>query len=218
MGELASFDIATAIATYDLRHLVETGTGVGKGLSFACGFPFTSLWSSEIEPAVLNAAMDICVDERVTLFLGPSDRMLDCLWRLPTDERILFWLDAHFPGAQWGYHGYADEKNEAIRLPLRSELEMIKQHRPLNDDVIIIDDARFWLDDAFENGPIHPQILSCRPAELGIGFIHDLFGETHRIDVLLNQEGFIILSPKAISDEIAVTILATTDAQSPITG
>lgn len=209
MGRLATFDVAAAIGKYDLRHLVETGTGIGEGLSFACCLPFTSLWSSEIEPVVIRIAMENCADDRVTLFLGRSEKMLDCLWRFPTDERILFWLDAHFPGAQWGLRGFADETDETVRMPLRTELAIIKQHRPLNEDVFVIDDARIWLDDAFENGPIPPQIAHCcRPAELGIDFIHDLYGETHRIDVLPNEEGFIILSPKAISDEIAVTVIS----------
>jgi hypothetical protein len=208
MGKLANFDIAATIERYDIRNLVETGTGVGEGLSFACTLPFTALWSSEIEPQVMQVAMENCVDERVTLFVGRSDNMLDCLWRLPADDRILFWLDAHFPGAQWFLRGYGDEKDESIRMPLRNELAMIKKHRPLNQDVIIIDDARIWLDDAFESGPVPHQIAHCcRPAELGIDFIHDLFAETHRIDVLLNEEGFIILSPKAISDEIAVKVI-----------
>ena len=207
MGKLASFDIAATIQRYDLRNLVETGTGVGEGLSFACTLPFTSLWSCEIEPKVMRAAMETCVDERVTLFLGPSDKMLDCLWRLPANDRILFWLDAHFPGAQWRLRGYADEQDETIRLPVRSELEMIKKHRPLNQDVIIIDDARIWLDDAFESGPLPQSLSACRPAELGIAFIHEMFGDTHRIDVLLNEEGFIILSPKVLSDEIAVSVI-----------
>ena len=209
MGELAHFDIATAIETYDLRNLVETGTGMGIGLTFACGLPFTSLWSCEIEPVVLQYVMDRLVDERVTLFLGASDKMLDCLWRLPSDERILFWLDAHFPGAQWGFRKYVDEQNEAIRLPLRSELALIKHHRPRNEDVIIIDDARIWLDDAFEEGPFPANILRSRPAELGIDFIYDLFGETHRIDVLLKGEGYIVLSPKALSDEMAVSVISS---------
>jgi hypothetical protein len=206
MGQLSHFNLAAAIKTYDLRHLVETGTGCGAGLAFACSLPFTSLWSCEIEPTVMQYVMDTLTDERVTLFVGPSERMLDCLGRFPRDERILFWLDAHFPGAQWGLRRYVDERDEAIRLPVQSELAMIKKHRPLNEDVIIIDDARIWLDEEFEEGPFPPNIIDSRPAELGIDFIHALFGETHRIDVLHNAEGYIVLSPKAISDEIAVTV------------
>jgi hypothetical protein len=203
MGKIFDFDIDRAMQEHNLRHFVETGTGTGDSLEFICRFPFHTIWSCEIESAVAQHAMNRLVDDRITLFLGPSTAMLENLWRIPQGERILFWLDAHFPGADYGLHNYYDEQNESIRLPLKNELALIKQHRPLAQDVIVIDDARIWLDDVFESGAIPVHLLACRPAELGIDFIHEMFRDTHRIDVLHNQEGFIVLSP---SDVMAVEI------------
>lgn len=203
MGQLEHFDIKAAMQAHDLRRFVETGTGSGESLAVACDLPFTSLWSCEIEPLLASMVKKKFIDDRVTLFLGPSSTMLDWLPRLPGMDRILFWLDAHFPGADFGLRGYADVLDESMRLPLRDELALIKRHRPHNEDVIIIDDARIWLDETFEAGPIPDNLLACRPAQLGIGFIHDLFAESHRIDILPENQGYIILTPKSF-DGIAV--------------
>lgn len=205
MGILQFFDIPAVIQSHDLRHFVETGTGCGEGLEYASRFPFSTLWSCEIERALMEAAKPQFADDRVTLFLGPSSKMLEWLPRLPVDERILFWLDAHFPGADYGLHKF-DDFEDAIRLPLQQELALIKQYRPANEDVILIDDARIWLDDAFEMPMVVPEVRTlCCPAARNIEFIADLFAATHRIDVLLNHQGYIVLSPYAVSEAMAVT-------------
>jgi hypothetical protein len=209
MGTISHFDIDRGMQVYNLDHFVETGTGRGDGLSFACSLPFKTLWSSEIDPITIQLAMNRIEDHRVTLFHGASTKMLDCLWRIPKEERILFWLDAHFPGAQHGFKGYADEEDEDLRLPLKHELALIKKHRALDQDVIVIDDARIWLDEPFESGPIPDFLLPCRPTELGIQFIYDLFADSHRIDVIHDDQGYIVLSPYWVSDDIALEIKLT---------
>jgi hypothetical protein len=78
---------------------------------------------------------------------------------------------------------------------LHDELALLKYHRPANRDVIIIDDARIWLDDEFEGGSVPIALADCRPSKLGIQFIHDMFGDSHRIEVLLRNEGYIVLTP-----------------------
>jgi hypothetical protein len=145
---------------------------------------------------MLQFTLSRMADDRITLFLGPSKAMMDYLWRFPTDERILFWLDAHFPGADYKLRNYADTKDESVRLPLRDELALIKHHRPNNADMIIIDDARIWLDDDFDDGPMPAALADCRPSELGIQFIYDLFGDSHFIEVLRRQQGYIVLTPR----------------------
>lgn len=196
MGKLYyACNVLELINTYNLCRFVETGTGVGESLAKALRYPFRSLWSSEIEPTVLDRARDRCVDDRITLFLGPSSTMMDKLGDLPSHEPILFWLDAHFPGADYQIRPYEDVEDEALRLPLRDELALIKHHRPLNQDVILIDDARIWLDGDYDNGNIDPELAGCRPSQLGIDFIQAMFDTTHRIEVLTRDEGYILLTP-----------------------
>lgn len=203
MGKIYHFNIERTMQDFDLRHFVETGTGTGDSLEFVLGLPFQHIWSSEIEPIIAQHVMDRLLDDRITLFIGPSAAMLSNLWRIPQDERILFWLDAHFPGADYCLRDWGAVSDNAIRLPARTELELIKQHRPLGQDVIVIDDARIWLDEPFAEGIIHQDIRPFIPNDRNIDFIHEMFDETHRIDVLMDHQGYIVISPKW-ADKIAV--------------
>lgn len=205
MGVLTFFDIEGAIRSHGLQRFVETGTGTGESLAFAAKFPFISLWSCEIEPVLVDRAKDQFRDDRMTLFLWPSHKMLECLPQLPDHQRILFWLDAHFPGADYGLRCYGDEPDETIRLPLKQELALIKQHRPFGEDIIVIDDARLWLDDDFECVMPSELVADCCPIERGIGFIHDLFDETHRIEVIHRHTGYIVLSPRVVAETLRFT-------------
>lgn len=197
MAKLFQIDIASLCAMYNLSRFVETGTGHGESLLFACRFPFVSLWSCEIERVLANFALErVCHDERVSLFIGSSAQMLGMLSFLPMDEPILFWLDAHFPGADYGLRGYGDIE-ESVRLPLREELTLIRAHRRCNADVILIDDARIWLDGDFDDAIMLPKARIACPSERGIGFIEELFAATHHIEIIPIEQGQIWLTPKS---------------------
>ena len=91
--------------------------------------------------------------------------------------------------------GYGDETDEAIRLPLKQELALIKQHRSANQDVIIIDDARLWVDGPFQ--AIREDLVPlCMPSERGVEFIAELFNASHTLTVVTDHEGYIVLTPK----------------------
>ena len=50
-------------------------------------------------------------------------------------------MDAHFPsGADFNLGDYCDSKENETWIPLEKELQVIKEKRPNNLDVIIIDD------------------------------------------------------------------------------
>jgi len=195
MGKLAHFNLDNMLRLFHLRHFVETGTGSGDSLRVACRHPFGQLWSCDIEPTLIQSVQPTVADDRVHLFVGRSVQMLDLLSAFPADEPILFWLDAHFPGADCGLRGYGDESNEMIRLPLRQELALIKQHRPAHQDVIIIDDARLWVDGPFQ--AIREDLVPlCMPSERGVEFIVELFDASHTLTVVTDNEGYIVLTPK----------------------
>jgi hypothetical protein len=64
------------------------------------------------------------------------------------EGNTLFFLDAHFPGADASIRGYADETDHNVNIPLLRELTAIKQRVGKYNDVIIIDDLRLFKDDA----------------------------------------------------------------------
>lgn len=198
MGTIAFYDLQRAVDYDRAVRFVETGTGTGAGLAIAARVPFFSLWSSEIIPSLAEQARTQWVfDHRVRIYEGPSVDMLTTLNMLPEYQPILFWLDAHFPGADFGLRGYGDEADLSLRLPLAAELAIIKANRPHSRDIIVIDDARIWLDETFEHGPVpeHLREAVC-PPERNIDFISDLYDGTHEIRVWHESEGYITVEPR----------------------
>jgi len=202
VGLLSYFDIAGLYKTYAIQHFVETGLGHGAGLRMAQNIPFKTLWSCEIEPSLYEETGKLFVnDPRIELFHGTSASMLRLLSRLPAQERILFWLDAHFPGADTGLRKYDSEPDPALRWPLETELNLIRAQRPSHDDVIIIDDARIWLDGPFSTGAIPKDLVeACRAPTRGIGFIEDVWLDTHTISIDYADTGYIVLRPRDLQD------------------
>jgi len=201
VGQLAHFDLTGLADRFGLRSFIETGTGRGDSLAYACRFspPLTRLHSCEVHPALAAAAVSrFAGNPLVQVHSLRSTAFLDRLLPVLPDRPALFWLDAHFPGADYGLAPYDDTLDPAVRLPLRSELDLIHLLRPLaaSRDVILIDDARIWLDLPFGSGPLPDDIRPLCPAGRDIAFIQDLFNGTHDIHVDLSHEGYVMLTPR----------------------
>lgn len=104
--------------------------------------------------------------------------------------KCIFWLDAHLPGADYGIHTWDNEKNLDIRMPLIKELEVIKELRN-GEDIILIDDLRFYKKDDFQNGNLEDKFMVD-----GYDKIISMFQETHTIIKHLNDDGYLELIPK----------------------
>lgn len=199
MGSVNHFNVHKIIKQYGARIFFETGTGMGSGLQFAAQFPFYQLYSTEIEEELFGICrVKFAQDKRINLLLSPSEPALDIVLQLlPIETPIMFWLDAHFPGADFGLARRDDEHDETIRLPLERELETICRHRPLGKDVILIDDLRIYEDGPFTDGNILPEHHVLPPAERNIDFIFKLLGKTHEVSRDFQDQGYVIAVPKA---------------------
>ena len=121
----------------------------------------------------------------------------------------MFWLDAHFPGAEEGLNDYNDESREIYRLPLEKELEIISKRTGVYNDVIIIDDLRIYENGDFESGNLPSNIN--RPSTPGVKFIYDLFEKTHEILRCYKHEGYLILLPKKSPDRLKLNDIVITE-------
>lgn len=192
MGELNQHNLEK----FNCDIFIETGTGKAVGTSYAVSFPqFKAIHSIEIMPILHEQAKNILKSPRLTYHLGHSVEVLGKL--LPTidkDDRVLFWLDAHFPGADYQLAPYVyDDEN----MPLDKELQVILQHRKHCRDTFIIDDLRFYEDGNFELGN-----FDIGKPKSGIKFIEDLLGHTHTIKRDYRHQGFLIIEPKPIKVHI----------------
>lgn len=200
MGSITRFNLGQLGKQYGLQHFVETGTGRGDSLAHAdASGAFRLLYSCEMEPALAAAAAERFKDNsRVLVIQRRSDKFLrNVCVALDPDEPALFWLDAHFPGADYGMRGYAGEKDEAVRLPLHTELEIIRSRRPRGRDVILIDDLRIYADGPYRNGNVPQNVREALPANRSAEFIKTTLAATHDVQFLYDDEGYAALLPKA---------------------
>jgi hypothetical protein len=192
MGTLVRFDIERLRRQHHLAHFVETGTADGDGTAFASGFGFETLTTIEIMPALAaNARSRFSADPRVLVLEGDTSEVLEEVCR-NTDGPALFWLDAHFPGAHHGAD-YAAVENVATRLPLEREIEAIAKRR--QRDVVIIDDARIYIDGPFDNGNLPPDWPPLRGVTRSLDFIRKAFAGTHNVAIDYADEGYVLVSP-----------------------
>lgn len=198
MGDVFVFPLASMIRTFGADTFFETGTGFGLGVQVARTLPFKSIISVEILPDVVERLRPaFATDGRVQLLLGRSiDIMPQVLPKIPGN--IIFWLDAHFPGAHQGVKNFDAEKDIDTRLPLERELSLIRQLRPGKRDVILIDDLRIYERDNFGWGNMD-QIGLGNVQQLDSKFLYTIFQDTHDARRYLNHSGYLSLIPKSQS-------------------
>jgi hypothetical protein len=124
---------------------LETGTGQCNSLFTALRSKiFKKCYSIDIDTRIVENARKLLPSAEI--FLGESTFTLSSLLRndLKQYNSILFFLDAHFPGADYFNEKY--DINAPNAIPLKQELELIKKYRNNCKDVIICDDARIYSD------------------------------------------------------------------------
>ncbi len=193
---LHRFDLQRIVKDYKIDFLFESGTFRGDALAYALSAPFTKMISVEIVPELADAARKrFELEPRIEILTNDSLSALENV--LPALKgNGIFWLDAHFPGADAGLTAYDDCNEEELRLPLMKELEIIKRLRPQNRDVMILDDLRIYEDGPYDNGNV-PE--DAKPSgDRSLQFVYDLFGKTHIILKSYKDEGYTLLFPRSV--------------------
>jgi hypothetical protein len=195
MGVINQFNVDRIIRDYNIKFFFETGTWKGDAVAYALQFPFERIISAEIVPPIADGAKSRFKEEtRVKIIEASSIKALSA--ELPLLKgNCLFWLDAHFPGADAGMARYDAAMDEDIRLPLEKELTIIHECRKNCNDLLIIDDMRVYEDGPYENG--NSPVDTLPRNDRNLDFINRLFGRTHISMKTYRNEGYILLFPKA---------------------
>ena len=205
MGQLnQAIKIKNVLDYYDIKNFVETGTGQAEVVrSVYEANEDLNIHTIEVVEEIFDQnKIKFSYLKDVSWHLGTSFKILPEI--LPTfDGNTLFWMDAHFPGADFGFSSYGDEIDMDKRLPLQKELESIVQSRDVKNDVFVIDDLRIYEDGPFETGNWDERT---KYGGDGIGFIEDIFEDTHYIGRSYNAQGSVILFPitRDMSDNLLV--------------
>jgi hypothetical protein len=195
MGFINQFNVDRIIRDYQINYFFETGTWKGDAVAYALQFPFEKIISAEIIPEIADKAKwRFQKESRVKIIEASSP---DALYAElpPLNGNCLFWLDAHFPGADAGMRRYDAINDEDIRLPLEKELTIIHQLRKNYQDVLIIDDLRVYEEGPYENGNAPSDTLPKKNREPD--FISRFYGKTHITMKTYRNEGYLLLFPKA---------------------
>ena len=212
MGQLnEAIQVKNVLDFYNIDNFVETGTGAAEVVRSISNIKSDlNIHTIEIIEEIFNKnKISNSYLTNVNWHLGQSSEVMPEI--LPQLEgNTLFWLDAHFPGADFGLASYGDEEDLDKRLPLRSELEIIVEGRDVSNDVFVIDDLRVYEDGPFETGNWAERNLYGGD---GIAFIEDLFEDTHFVVRSYNKQGFVILLPvnRDISEEAGNLIVGSVD-------
>jgi len=193
MGALRFFNIKNIKNKFKLNILVETGTYRGDSIKFAKQFKFDKIISVEYFDSYFKTTKKIFKnDNNILLYNGTSlDMLPNMLSNINSEDRILFWLDAHLPS------NYSHKlESESIEFPLENELNKIKEIRNISNDYFLIDDLRIYEDGPFAHGNwIDRKKFK---ANNGIEFIYKLFKNTHNINKDYRNEGYIVMEPRNV--------------------
>jgi len=190
MGNLSHFNLNNYIQKYNSKYLIETGTWRGAAVEYG----FEKIYTIEL----LKEYYNICVEkfknnDNVILLNGKSPECLIEILKNNIIENTIFWLDAHLPDQYDKTIPSNYKENDELLIPLKGELKNIVNNKDVSNDVFIIDDLRIYEGGRFSKGEWLKVIES---GHGGIDFVFELLGETHNIQRIYDDEGYILCTPK----------------------
>jgi len=206
MGAINRFNLDELIEKFNLEYFFETGTLRGEGIEYALKSNFKKIFSIEIVEETYNIAANKFKDnKKVKIIYGDSSKIIvDLVKQLPGNT--LFWLDAHFPGADIGLNTYRKclEIDYDTRLPLEKELKAISTRTNEFKDVIIADDLWLFKEGTYGAGNVDEHCKAhghnVTKLELAEGksldFTKELFSNTHDLKEFLPDQGYLVIMPK----------------------
>ena len=197
MGALSHFDLNK----YNADIFIETGTYEAGSLLYAMNYHFQAYYSCEINKFLY----DVCVSKFVGI---PHVKIYNCdslaflnkiLPDIPKEKSIVYWLDAHLPGAYSEQGILADKfssedtiENE-INFPVTHEINIIYKYRKNCKDTILIDDLRTLI--PLDREEVEKMGLFLNYS--GLGFL-DCFRSSHSIKEDHFDQGYLEIIPKEL--------------------
>jgi hypothetical protein len=185
MGQLQNYNFKN----YNLDVYVETGTGMGSTLSKALPW-FKKCFSVDIDKEFAHNAQKLYPNSIIRNSLSTEALEYWLKNDIDPNTSVFFFLDAHFPGAD--FRGAKYDVNAPNAVPLQEELKIIKKYRPNSKDIIVCDDARIYSIGNYQNGNVEwLQVPG------GYSFVYDIFPNT-KIYIDNSEEGYIIIDRRNI--------------------
>ena len=206
MGQIHRYNIQYIIDKYNISIYIETGTGEGISLTHVLKNKFKHFYSIDLDYDLIQSAIKKFADiDNLTFIKNFSTEALNKLIPdINQNDNILFFLDAHFPGADFHKMTYENSiktfKKQAF--PLEDELKKIISLRDIKNDVFIIDD--FILYEPNHDYETIKQGVTYKykwlQDELNIitdsNIIYKMFEKTHNFELSIKDQGYLLITPK----------------------
>lgn len=199
MGSLLRFDMAYLAQQTDIRELYETGTGRGASTRYAAESGIAKIHSVEsYEPIHREAQQALANFPTIRPVLGDSVDFIRNVAGTHTVPRLLF-LDAHFYGGA-DFNGgdigaYIQSAKDTRSFPLEEELQILLK-KNVQQDWLIIDDARLYVEGGFGNGAC-PDWAQQWKRGGALNALLQRFEKTHHVQLLRQDEGYWLCIPKS---------------------
>jgi len=206
MGLLREHKLTDYIDRYNLKYYFETGTGKAECLEYALRYPFEEYWTVDIDEDLIEESFKKFQNMRknINLLIGKSTEILDeYVPQIPKESPTLFYLDAHFPGADFQKCTYEESIREHKKdaFPLEEEVDVILEKRDISKDVFIIDDLVLYEEGDFECLKVgcvweYGWLQEELDLKTDSKFLYEKFEKTHDFKKDLRSQGYLIITPK----------------------
>ena len=197
--------LAQMCEKFQIKNYVETGVGTGHAMKYVLDLGcIDQAYGIELDSRLFETYEKIFTNQPVEFFYGYSHEQMANVLKELDNNPTLFWLDAHFPGADYFGEGYGSEKDFIKRLPMEEELRIISKNRDISNDIIFMDDLRIYVDRDFTVGNWEDRKTIGLD---GYDFVEDLIGETHTINEHLGDEGYLLAFPIRYTKEEIISII-----------
>ena len=206
MGLLREHKLTDYIDRYNLKYYFETGTGKTECLEYALRYPFEEYWTVDIDEDLIEESFNKFknMSKNINLLIGKSTEILDeYVPQIPKESPTLFYLDAHFPGADFQKCTYEESIREHKKdaFPLEEEVDVILEKRDISKDVFIIDDLVLYEEGDFECLKVgcvweYGWLQEELDLKTDSKFLYEKFEKTHDFKKDLRSQGYLIITPK----------------------
>ena len=206
MGLLREHKLTDYIDRYNLKYYFETGTGKAECLEYALRYPFEEYWTVDIDEDLIEESFNKFknMSKNINLLIGRSIDILDeYIPQIPKESPTLFYLDAHFPGADFQKCTYEESIREHKKdaFPLEEEVDVILEKRDISKDVFIIDDLVLYEEGDFECLKVgcvweYGWLQEELDLKTDSKFLYEKFEKTHDFKKDLRSQGYLIITPK----------------------
>lgn len=189
--------LTTCLKRVGIQRYIETGTGIGDGIRTALSLQFPFITSIEMDSDLGNEAGKNFPEAQVHTGLS-----VEILKNLDLSDPAFYFLDAHFPFADFGKMSYEKSIRQYGRsaFPLEDELGIISKSPSFDNSIIVIDDAFLYCGDNFtewsRSNPFKYRELA---KECGISLDQSTileFLSKHSLLFDYRDQGYIIALPK----------------------